>query len=55
VPRLSCIDHKARVLVLETKTIHRSNGETCTSVLKTGDKKMTSAEVRKIAKERAQV
>jgi hypothetical protein len=45
--RLTCIAHKARVLVLETKTIHRANGETCTSLLKHGEKKFTAAEVRK--------
>lgn len=50
--RLSCLDHKSRVLVLETKTIHRSNGETCDSTLKIANKTITSDEVRKMIKER---
>lgn len=45
--RLTCIQHKARVLVLETKAIHRSDREICTSLLKHGNKKFTAAEVRK--------
>jgi hypothetical protein len=51
VARLACIEHKARVLVLESKTIHRSGGETCKSLLKIGDKKLTANEVRRFGSE----
>jgi len=44
--RLACIQHKSRVLVLETKTIHRSTGETCNSPLHIGNKKITADELR---------
>lgn len=54
--RLSCQDHKRRVLVLDRKTVHRSDGTECTSAsLKTGDEKFTPDEIRKIAKERSQL
>jgi hypothetical protein len=47
MPRLACTQHKSRVLVLETKTVHRSSGETCTSPLHIGEKELTSDVVRR--------
>lgn len=47
MPRLICVDHKFRVLVLENKTIHRSDRKTCDSVLAIGGKQMTANHIRR--------